>query len=172
MRLTDSASVDEYAAELRNGSPARLVDTPSQQAEVRALQEVEAVPLLLGGFTAVVALAAVAHALAVTGRRRSGDLAILRALGLRPPQTSHVVRWQGITIAAAGLALGIPLGLAAGRLVWSAIAGAVSVPVFTDLPGPALLLTVVITLGLAVLVALPPGRRVARLRPAELLRVE
>ena len=170
--LTPGTSVDDYAADLASGRPARLVETPSQQVEVRALQEVEAVPLLLGGFTAFLAVAAVAHALAVASRRRGGDLAVLRALGLRPRQAAEVPRWHGITIAVVGLVVGVPLGLVLGRLVWSTIAASVSVPVVIDLPVLPILLTAVAAIGLAALVAIPPGRRVAQLRPADLLRAE
>jgi ABC-type lipoprotein release transport system permease subunit len=172
VRLAAGTSVAEYAADLADDRPARIVESPTQQAEVKALEEVELIPLLLGGFTAVVAVAAVANALIVSGRRRSGDIAVLRALGLRPRQAGEVVRWQGITIGAAALVLGIPLGLALGRLVWAAIARSVSVPVVIDLPVRPLLAMVVVTLAVAALIAIPPGRRVARLRPAELLRVE
>jgi ABC-type lipoprotein release transport system permease subunit len=172
VRLTAGTSAEEYAADLADNRPARIVESPTQQAEVRALQEVELIPLLLGGFTAVVAMAAVAHALVVSGRRRSGDVAVLRALGLRPRQAGEVVRWQGITIGAAGLVVGIPLGLVLGRLVWVAIAGSVNVPVVIDLPALPLLGLVIVTIAVAALLAIPPGRRVAQLRPADLLRAE
>jgi ABC-type lipoprotein release transport system permease subunit len=172
VRLAAGTSLEGYTAELASGQPPRRADLPSQPAEVRALREVDAVPLLLGGFTAVLAVAAVAHALSVASRRRGADLAVLRALGLRPRQTAHVVRWHGLTIAAAALVVGIPCGLAAGRLVWAAIASSVSVPTVTDLPGAALAATVAVAVALAVLVAVPPGRRVARSCPADLLRAE
>jgi hypothetical protein len=172
VRLAPGVLVTEYAADMAAASPSRMVERPAQPVDVRALQEVERIPLLLGGFTALIAVAAVAHALAVASRRRSGDLAVLRALGLRPAQAGQVVRWQGLTIGAAALVIGIPIGLALGRLVWSAIAGSVSVPVIIDLPPAPLLAVVAVTIGVMALVAIPPGRRVAQLRPADLLRAE
>jgi predicted lysophospholipase L1 biosynthesis ABC-type transport system permease subunit len=172
VRLTAGTSVADYAADLADDTPRRQVVLPAHQTEVAMLRDVKAIPLLLGGFTAALAVAAVAHALAVAGRRRSGDVAVLRALGLRPAQAGEVVRWQGLTIGVVGLALGVPLGLALGRLAWSAIAGSVSVPVVIDLPALPLLAVVVATLAAMTIVALPPGRRMARLRPADLLRAE
>jgi ABC-type lipoprotein release transport system permease subunit len=172
VRLAAGTPVAEYAADLADDTPRRQVERPVYQTEVAVLRDVRAIPLLLGGFTAALAVVAVAHALAVAGRRRSGDVAVLRALGLRPGQAGEVVRWQGITIGIVGLALGVPLGLALGRLVWSAIASSVSVPVVIDLPALPLLAVVVATLAAMTVVAVPPGRRVARLRPADLLRAE
>ena len=79
---------------------------------------------------------------------------------------------QATLLAAAGLAAGIPLGLAAGRVVWGLVADLVPLAYQPPLSPWALALIAPAALVAANLLALWPARRAARLRPGEVLRTE
>ncbi|MDT4894684.1 MAG: putative transport system permease protein, partial [Pseudonocardiales bacterium] len=88
---------------------------PTEVAEIR---EVRTLPIVLGGFLALLAVGAVGHALATAVRRRSHDLAVLRALGMTQWQCRWVVLTQATVLAVVGLVAGVPIGLALGRTIW------------------------------------------------------
>ena len=90
-----------------------LADPPMEIAHITQLRPV---PLALAVFFGALALTLVGNALLMTPRRRAAELAVLRALGLRPGQAASTVRWQALTIASISLAIGLPLGLIAARV--------------------------------------------------------
>jgi putative ABC transport system permease protein len=82
------------------------------------------------------------------------------------------VLWQSAAVAIVGIAVGVPLGIAAGRAIWRAFAvnvGVVPVPV---LPGWLLAVLAAGVLAAALAIAAVPALMAATARPAELLRVE
>ncbi|GAB1822450.1 ABC transporter permease [Herbidospora sp. RD11066] len=140
---------------------------PPQRAEIR---NVAVLPVALGVFLTVLALGATAHALFTVVRRRTRDLAVLRALGMTPGQARGVVVVQGMVIAVIGLVAGVPLGLALGRLLWRVAAGIMPIQY---VPPTASLIWLAPVVLLAVLgLALSPGRRAARLSLGSALRAE
>jgi hypothetical protein len=145
---------------------------PDPIDEIAALHEVDQLPKLLGLFLAVLAVGAVGHALATAVRRRSHDLAVLRAVGMTQRQCRSVVVVQATVLAVIGLIFGVPLGLAVGRSVWRVVADYTPIEYVSPMAlwalaliGPAALLT-------ANLLAAWPGQRAARLRVATILRAE
>ena len=68
-------------------------------SEVAEIRQVRTLPVLLGAFLAVLAVGAVGHALATAVRRRSRDLAVLRAVGMTQWQCRWVVITHGIVAA-------------------------------------------------------------------------
>src|SRR5467141_5373740 len=95
---------------------------PSCIGNVRSWLDVAVLPLVLSGFLALLAFGAVGHALAVAGRRRRNELAVLRVLGMTRRQSRMVVTTQATVLALIGLAFGVPLGIALGRTLWRAVA--------------------------------------------------
>jgi hypothetical protein len=147
-------------------------DPPDPLTEVAALRQVRVLPIALGVFLALLAIGAVGHALATAVRRRSHDLAVLRALGMTRRQCRGVVITQATVLAAIGLIFGVPLGLALGRIVWREVANYTPLQYVSPLAGWALLLVGPAALVLANLLAAWPGHRAARLRIATILRAE
>lgn len=104
--------------------------------------------------------------------RRRRDMAVLQAVGFVRRQVRAVVVWQGVTLGALSLVLGLPLGVAAGRWIWILFArdrGFVGEPI--------VLIAEVAAVGAGVLVlaaalATQAGRLAARTRPAIALRSE
>jgi ABC-type lipoprotein release transport system permease subunit len=136
------------------------------------LAGVTRVPLALGGFLALLAVAAVGHALATAVRRRRHDVAVLRVLGMRRTQARSCVAWQATTLAVVGLVIGIPAGMAAGRSIWRVVAHSTPMVYVAPLALVAAALVVPAAVAIANLLAAWPARLAARLRPAEVLRAE
>ena len=145
---------------------------PPTGLPVQELEDVSVLPLALGAFLAILAAGAVGHALVIAVRRRRNELAVLRTLGLTGPQSRLVVVTQASVLAVIGLALGIPLGLAVGRAVWRLVADFTPLAYHSPLAVLPLVLIAPATLLAANLLAIWPGHRAARLRPARILRGE
>lgn len=142
---------------------------PSERAELR---QVRAMPVLLAGFLALLAVGAVGHALASTVRRRGHDLAILRALGMSTTAVRGVIVTQATVIGTIGFLVGVPVGIAIGRRLWTLVAE--QTPVAAVQAGP-WLLVVLTSLGAllaANALALGPSGRAAKLRLGRALRSE
>jgi hypothetical protein len=139
---------------------------------VTNLRDAGGLPWIEAAFFALLTIGSVGHLLATSWRRRRRDLGVLRVLGMTPRQAGATVAWQGITVAVAGLAVGLPLGLAAGTSVWRLIARGLPIAYRAPMPVTALVVIVPAVIAATALLALDPARRVARLSPAEALRVE
>ncbi|MBV9412025.1 MAG: ABC transporter permease [Acidimicrobiia bacterium] len=145
-------------------------NTPPQ--DVRLLRNVRTLPQALAIFLAVLGIAALGHALITTVRRRRHDLAVLRAIGLRPRQSAACIFWQAMTVAIVALAIGIPLGIIFGRLSWRWVANSTPLLYVPPLAALAIVIAIPAAIVLANLLAAYPARRAAGVRPAEVLRTE
>jgi predicted lysophospholipase L1 biosynthesis ABC-type transport system permease subunit len=167
----EAARLTKYLATAVPGAGAD-VEVPTLPVEASLIRQVERLPVFLGGFLAVLAVAAVGHALASAVRRRAHDLAVLRALGMTRAQCRLVVVTHASVIALLGLAFGLPIGLALGRTVWRVVADYTPVEYVPPLDITVLALIGPAAIGLANLLAAWPARRAARLRVAHVLRAE
>jgi hypothetical protein len=136
------------------------------------LRDIRVLPLLLGAFLVVVAAGSLGYALLLTVRRRAPDLAVLRALGLTRPQSRAVIATQATILTVVGLAVGAPVGLALGRVLWRIVADTTPLAFHPPLARAAMIAAAPATLLAVQLIAIPAMRRVARLRIAETLRAE
>jgi ABC-type antimicrobial peptide transport system permease subunit len=148
------------------------IDAVTLPQDVVFLRAVRTLPIALAGFLILLAIAAVGHALASTVRRRRHELAVLRAIGFRPRQSAACIAALAATVGIIGLVLGIPLGVAAGRLTWHWVAERTPLLYVAPIATVAVLLSVPITLLLANALAAYPARRAARISTAEVLRTE
>jgi ABC-type lipoprotein release transport system permease subunit len=178
--IQDQAPYHPGLVRLRAGADraaftARLADlelnSTAAPSEVGNLAQLRRLPTVLAALLAAVAVVSLANALTVAVRRRR-DLAVLRALGFTRRQAGATVGWMATVTAAIGLLAGLPLGIAAGSVVWRLVAGGLHVA--DDARVPALVAAVVAatTVLLANLVAAVPAWRAARVRPALALRAE
>src|SRR6185436_6947665 len=139
---------------------------------VVTLGRLRSLPLALGVFFALLASATVAHALVTTVRRRRHELAVMRSIGFTRGQSRVAIAWQATLIAAAGVVVGVPLGIVTGRLMWRWLAHNFPVVYVPPLAAVAVLLVVPAAIAVANLLAAWPARSAARIRPAEALRTE
>lgn len=170
-RLVDGTDVTAIRSELEaEGLP---VDGTFRQSSVTVLDEVRGIPFYVVSFTAFVGALAVFHALVVTARRRRRDLAVMRAMGCSRRQTGAVIHWQGFFLAAAAIALGVPIGMIGGRLLWNSIADGTNVLSVTETPWTAVaIVAMAAVLGAAVVLATGPAWAASRRRPGVDLRTE
>ena len=129
-------------------------------------------PLIFGCIVVLFGAATLLHLLLSSLNRRRREIGLLKTLGLLRYQVALSVGWQTTTLAVIGIVIGVPLGIAAGRAVWTAFAhnlGVGTTPVVTAWIMVAL---AVATLIVANLLAVVPAFFAARSRPASLLRTE
>jgi FtsX-like permease family len=139
--------------------------------EVRDLSGVSGLPLILAFVLMLLACGIIAHTLLTSVRRRRRDLAILKTVGFVTNQVRATVAWQATALACAGLIVGVPLGLLAGRWAWILFAGQEAI-VPAPVISPLTLLAIPAVLLLANAIAAVPARNAARTQPAVILRAE
>jgi ABC-type antimicrobial peptide transport system permease subunit len=173
VRLADGADLDVVIDDLGDaiGDPVFPI-TQGKPTDIVNFGRVEATPYLLGAILAALSAATLAHLLASAVRRRRRELAILKTLGFVRGQVRAAVAWQATTLVAVALAVGVPLGIAAGRWAWTLFADGLGVVAVPRVPGIALGVVVVVALAAANLVAAAPAYIAARTRPARVLRSE
>jgi FtsX-like permease family len=141
-------------------------------AEIVNYKTMGAMPAILAGGLAAGAVAAIGLTLMASARRRRRDFALLKTLGFTRRQLASAVAWQSSVIMVIGLAIGVPLGIAAGRWLWLLFARELSAVPDATIPADSIALAAVAALILANLVAALPGQRAARTPAAEVLRAE
>jgi putative ABC transport system permease protein len=178
MDLAPGADAGAILADLRdvvgstNGTAPMDHREPVRPAEIVNVRSMRAAPLLVGGLLAGSAVVGLAVAILVSVRARRRELAILRALGFTGRQVRTSVRVQAVATIVAALAVGLPLGSAAGRVAWRAFAFRLGVAADPAVPVRWIVATVAGSLVLAVAIALVPARLAARVNPAAALRAE
>jgi hypothetical protein len=173
VRLPHGANRQRAVSALQKLMPDGTVVEPSAQPEeFTNLRHVRTLPVLLAIFLALLAVAALTHVLVSSARRRRRDFAILSAIGLDRRRARLTLNAQGTAIGLVGLLVGVPLGVAAGRVIWRLVTERVPL---ADVPPFALVATLLILPATALVangLALWPGYRVAHLRASEELRAE
>jgi hypothetical protein len=171
LRWADGVDQRAAAERLRARVPVPL--NPLQRpADLVNFGRVETMPVVTGGLIACLAVAMLGHLLVSSVRHRRRDLAVLKALGFLRGQVSLTVVWQASTLVALALAIGVPVGVAAGRWIWLAVAEQVGVVPEPVLPAALLAMLAVATVLVANLVAAVPAWMAARTRPATVLWAE
>jgi ABC-type antimicrobial peptide transport system permease subunit len=168
--------VDVAAAERRMQKLAGSGDYFAQRATlpiaVVDLGNLATMPLVLAVFFALLAAATVAHALVTTVRRRRFDLAVLRSIGFTGRQSRLAIAWQAALLTGIGLLVGVPLGLAGGRVVWRWLAEDFPVAYVPPIELIVVLLVIPIALLIAQALAAGPAHAATRIQPAVTLRTE
>ena len=172
----DMQRIQQIAANAFNQDPNAVGDTvavlPVQRpAEIVNYQSAGHTPELLAAAVGFGASVALALTLVATARRRRTDLALLKTLGLTQWQLAQTLLWQAEVTALVGVAIGLPLGIAAGRQLWILFAESINAVPQPAVP-PSVALVAIIALGLAAAVAAVPGRTAARTPAAVVLRQE
>jgi ABC-type lipoprotein release transport system permease subunit len=162
---------DEAVAAISE-STGEYAESPSLPQDVVLLRNVRSLPIALAVFLVFLGLAALGHVLLSAATRRRSDLAVLRALGFRPRQVAASISWQATTVGLLGLVLGIPLGIAGGRIAWRWVAERTPLVYMGPVAIVVVLVAIPATLVLANALAVLPGRRASRVRPAQVLRTE
>ncbi len=158
--------------EAKLGSLTPDIEPSDVPDELENLRNVHTLPEVLAAFLALIAIAALASVLLSCARRRSHEFAVLRAIGMTRGNIRTVLNSQGTAIGLFGLLVGIPLGIAVGRLGWQAIAARVPLAEIAPFALVVTLLIIPAILIAANMLALWPGRVAVSQTPADQLRVE
>jgi predicted lysophospholipase L1 biosynthesis ABC-type transport system permease subunit len=174
VRFAQGAPARQEAAHLQSevGPLITDIEGPLPPDELTNLRNVRTLPEVLAAFLGLIAIAALASVLLSCARRRSHEFAVLRALGMTRGNVRTILNSQGTAIGLFGLVVGIPLGIAVGRLGWRAIAERVPLAEIPPLALTAALLLIPVTLIAANVLALWPDRVALSHLPAEALRAE
>jgi hypothetical protein len=149
-----------------------IINVRTPPSRLGELRQVRRLPILLAGFLALLAIAAVGHALATAVRRRRHDLAVLRAVGVTRWQNRATVLVQGTILALIGVTFGVPIGFALGRSLWRSVADNTPLDYVPPVAVWVLVLVAPVALLAAALLAAWPSHRAASLRVAHVLRTE
>ncbi|MBI5089733.1 MAG: ABC transporter permease [Actinobacteria bacterium] len=165
-RAAPQAAVDELAAALGGD-----LDTPRQRPPaIISMSRITFVPYVLALLLAALATIVLAGAVYSSIRRRDHQVAVLRALGADRRWLIVSEAWHAAAATIVPTAVGVPIGLIAGRLVFRTYAddrGMVSTPVTPVGLGLGLLAALLVA---AVVAALLAGRPARRTPPAVVLR--
>jgi len=145
------------------------VQRPAEIVNDRAMG---AAPATLAAGVVAAAVLSLTLALAASVRRRRRDLALLKVLGFTRGQLAATVAWQATVTALVGAAVGLPLGVAAGRGLWVLFAHQLYVIARPTVPMLQLGSIVLGGFALANIFAAGPAQLAARTRAAVALRRE
>ena len=140
--------------------------------DLASFGRVDGLPIAVAAILGVMAGAVLVYTLLSAIRRRRRDLGVLKALGFLRRDVARTVTVQAMTLGALALAIGLPVGVVLGRLVWQRFADWQGIPSVPTVSPWVLLLVGVAVLVVAALIAIVPARFAARTAPADALRAE
>jgi hypothetical protein len=141
-------------------------------AEIVNFRSMGTTPALLAAGLAAGATVALGLTLAASVRRRRRDLALLKALGFTEGQLAASIACQATVASLVGVVVGVPLGIAIGRQLWTVFAHNLDAVPDPIVPVLSVFLVGVGALVFANLVAALPGRRAAHTPTGLVLRAE
>jgi ABC-type antimicrobial peptide transport system permease subunit len=147
------------------------VTTTTPPVDVVNYARVVTTPTALAILMALIAALTVTYLVAAAQYRRRHEFAILKTLGFTRRQVLSTVMGQASTLTALALLLGLPAGIVLGRFVWTQFADSLAVADQPITP-TVIVLAVPIALLAACLLAIGPGIRAGRLRPAAVFRTD
>jgi hypothetical protein len=155
--------IGEYPGSVEFGDVAR-------PAEIINARSIEIAPTLTAVILTLTALISLSLALVAAVRRRRTDFAALKAIGFTRRQVGATILTQSLIVTTVGIVVGMPLGIIAGRWLWSRFAERMSVVVSPSVPVVTLVLVILGVTVCAMLVAVVPSQIAARVRAGEALR--
>jgi hypothetical protein len=169
-------SLDHITAVLNRSSdpdaPIGGVVSALRPAEIADSNSISATPALLAAVLGMGAIGALGLTLVASVRQRRRQFALLKALGFTQGQIAASVAWQSSVAALVGVVLGIPIGIALGRWLWTLFADGISAVPHPTVPTLSIAAVALGAVVFANLVALLPGRAAARTHTSLLLRTE
>ncbi len=161
------------AISAQTGSPGGTYPlAPQRGAAVVNASQMGSQPLALATGVAAAALLALGLTILASVRQRRRELALLKSLGLCARQIRAIIAWQTSTILVIAVAVGVPLGVAAGQWAWTSFANSIGVVPTPVVPRLSLLIGVALLLLVGNLLASVPAWLAARIAPAATFRTE
>jgi putative ABC transport system permease protein len=162
------SSVEEVAAGEGFVGASSNAGGAEREAYGQILDVLLGITVALLAVAVLVALVGVANTLSLGVVERTGENALLRALGTTRRQMRAMLGWEGLLLAAVGAVLGLLIGSLYGVLGIIAILGS-TYPVSITIPWDRLAVVLVLALVAGALASVLPGRAAARTAPAAAL---
>jgi ABC-type antimicrobial peptide transport system permease subunit len=177
LALASLRKIARYSQQLvditpNGGGSNTFVQSVLYPAEIENYRTIGIIPDLLALALALGAVVALGLTLIASVNRRRRDLALLRTLGFTGRQLLSAVAWQASVAGAVGAIFGIPLGILAGRWLWTLFANNIYAVPRPTVPFIPLVIVAFAALVLANVVAALPGRSAARTSAAQVMRGE
>jgi hypothetical protein len=167
--IDPAADRERALARLRADFPGTVLG-PIRTNSVEGAHRLRALPIVLAGVVALLAIATLVHLGAATARRRASALGVLAAIGCARRDLRAALRWQAVLTASAAILIGMPLGVAAGRAAWRLAAEGLGTPEGPTVPLGSLVLVAAVALLTAAAIGTGFGARAARRSSLALLR--
>ena len=145
---------------------------PQRPNDVLSYDRLSLTPLLLACVLVLLALGSAIHLLVTGVRGRRRDVALLKTIGFTRGQARVSVLVQATVLVSLALVVAVPVGVLAGRWLWSVTAHWLGIAADSGIPLAVLALVVAVAIVTANLIALVPAVIAARIRPAVALRSE
>ena len=174
VQLAEGTSVQAYIDAVRKTAPGLVAVQPEAGEEFILIALVTFTLLTL--MLTVVAALGVFNTAVLSTRERRRDLGMLKSIGMTPSQVTVMVVTSMAALGALGGLLGIPIGIAAHRVVLPAMANAAQVgfpdAVLNVYKAPTLVLLALAGVAIAAIGAFLPARSAARTTIAQVLHNE
>jgi hypothetical protein len=142
----------------------------SRPADVINVARSRSVPTIVAVVVGLLAIVVLIQSLVGSVRARRRDIAVLRALGADRQWIARVVHIQASVVGFVALAIGIPIGVLAGRAVYRSFAEQLGLVATPSTPVVVIAALAIVVLVMANLAAAVPARRARRVPPSILLR--
>jgi putative ABC transport system permease protein len=172
IRLRPGASPDVAAQRLSANTGMAVGPGFDRPSVIVNVARARPIPYLVAAVAGVLALLNLAHHLILSARRRRRDLAVLRALGADRGWVTGVVHWQASLFTIVVVALGAPIGIAAGRVVYRTFVDRIGAVDTVTLPFGLYALTLAGLVALANVMAAHSAHRARHQSPADSLTDE
>jgi ABC-type lipoprotein release transport system permease subunit len=156
-----------------DGTPGGTYELASARASaVVNAEQMGGQPLALAIGMAAAAVLSLAFTVLSLVRRRRGELALLKVVGMTRGQVWAVIAWQTTLTLLIAVVIGGVLGIVGGRVAWHAFAGSLGVVPVVAISVPALIGGLAALVLAGNLLAALPAAVAARTKPAVSLRTE
>lgn len=163
LKTDGSAAVESQVKQTLAGFPTVQVQTKAafEKAQAKQVNQLLGVVYALLGLAVIIALIGIVNTLMLSVFERTHEIGLLRAVGMKRRQIRTMIRSEAVILAIFGALIGIVIGTGLGiALVKSLSSSGINA---TAVPGPSLVLFLVLAALLGLLAATWPARRAARL---------
>jgi len=166
--LTLVNSVREAVRQVDANLPVADISTQSEQIETRLLQErlFAQACVLFGVLAGALAAIGLFGVMSYNVSRRTNEIGVRMALGARAATVLGLIMRESMWLVVSGVAIGLLLAVAAGRLIASQLFG------LTPTDATTLLLATALMVAVSAAAGYLPARRASRVDPNEALRYE
>ena len=162
-RLEDRLATAGYAV-------GTLVQYSTRERSVSGNRQISLMIGVLGLLVVAISMVGLINAITMSVFERTREIGVLRCIGARGRDIRRIFAAEGLTVAASGWLLGLPLGYGLARLFNWLVLKIVGIEFAFVFPPLNALFVLVGTIALAWLIMRIPLRRAVRLRPGDAIR--